>query len=198
VYREWDVDLRWAPFLLDPSIPPQGRERARQTTPDTPKSHLELRGEQAGLEFRRGRTFTPNSLLALQAGEYAQHHGTPEQVTAFHRTLFKANFTDFEDLSDVAVLVRIAGEHGFDSDDVRDALATGRYREQVDQGIAHSYEIGVTGIPTFIFNDRYAIVGAQEYDTFEMALTRLGARRRDASGPAPNATPRDGELDDFA
>ncbi len=52
VYREWDVTLKWAPFLLDPSIPPQGRERARQTTPDSPKSHLELRGERAGLEAR--------------------------------------------------------------------------------------------------------------------------------------------------
>lgn len=184
MYREWDVTLRWAPFLLDPSIPPQGRERARQTTPDTPKSHLELRGEQADLDFRRGRVFTPNSMLALQAGEYAGEHGHPEQVLAFHRALFKANFTDFEDISDVDVLVRIAGEHAFDADDVREALTSGRYRAAVDQGIAHSYEIGVTGIPTFIFNDRYAIVGAQEYDTFESALTQLGARRRDGADPA--------------
>lgn len=197
MYREWDVELKWAPFLLDPSIPPQGRERARQTTPDTPKSHLEARGESAGLEFRRGRTFTPNSMLALQAGEYAQHHGTPEQVTAFHRGLFKANFTDFENISEVEVLARIAGEHGFDADDVRDALTTDRFRAQLDQGIAHSYEIGVTGIPTFIFNDRYAVVGAQEYDTFEQALTQLGAQRRDGAQPNGGTPPPDPELSDF-
>jgi predicted DsbA family dithiol-disulfide isomerase len=199
IYREWDVDLKWAPFLLDPSVPPEGRERARQTTPDAPQSHLELRGEQAGVEFRRGRAFTPNSMLALQATEYAQHHGTPEQVTAFHRALFKAYFTDFENISDIDVLARIAGEQGFDADDLRDALATERFREQLEAGIAHSYAIGVTGIPTFIFNDRYAVVGAQEYETFEMALTQLGARRRDGVGPAPDAgqPPAASDLGDF-
>jgi predicted DsbA family dithiol-disulfide isomerase len=193
VWREWDVTLRWAPFFLDPSIPPEGRHRTPQTTADTPKSHLEARGEQGGIEFRRGRTFTPNSHLALQAGEYATEHGSTQQVMDFHRALFKAHFTDFEDLSDPAVLVRIASEQGFDADDVRDALETGRYREQVDQGIAHSYEIGVTGIPTFIFEDRYAVVGAQEYDTFVRVLEQLGARRRNGSSPAE--TPE--ELQDF-
>jgi predicted DsbA family dithiol-disulfide isomerase len=184
IQREWDVALRWAPYLLDPSIPPEGRQRTPQTNPDTPKSHLELMGEARGIEFRRGRTFTPNSHLALEAGEYATEHGTTDQVLAFHRALFKANFTDFANISDAAVLVRIAGEHGFDTDDVRDALASGRYREQVDEGIAHAYEIGVTGIPTFVFLDRYAVVGAQEYATFASVLERLGARRRDAP-PAP-------------
>lgn len=180
IYREWDVTLKWAPYLLDPSIPPEGRQRTPQTSADTPKSHLELMGEARGIEFRRGRTFTPNSHLALEVGEYVAERGTPEQVIAFNLAMFKANFTDFENINDVDVLVRIAGEHGFDADDVRDALTTGRYREQVDQGIAHSYEIGVTGIPTFIFLDQYAVVGAQEYETFANVLERLGARRRDA------------------
>lgn len=136
-------------------------------------------------------------MLALQAGEYAQHHGTPEQVTAFHRSLFKANFTDFENISDVDVLVGIAAKHDFDAVDVRDALVNGRFRAEVDEGIAHSYEIGVTGIPTFIFNDRYAVVGAQEYDTFEQALTELGARRRDGVEPEGSTPPADPELSDF-
>ncbi len=184
IHREWDVTLKWAPFLLDPSIPPQGRERQPQTTTDTPKSHLELMGEQRGIEFRRGRTFTPNSHLALQAGEYVVEHGTTEQIIAYNMAVFRAYFTDFENIADADVLVRIAGEHGFDADDVREALATGRYREPVDQGIANSYEIGVTGIPTFIFLDRYAVVGAQEYETFERALEQLGARRRPTDGDA--------------
>ena len=31
----------------------------------------------------------------------------------------------------------------------------------------------MTGVPTFIFNERYAVVGAQEYDVFEQVMGRL-------------------------
>ena len=57
-----NVDVRWAPYLLNPSIPPEGKERTPQTNADTPKSALELRGEASGITFARGRTFTPNFL----------------------------------------------------------------------------------------------------------------------------------------
>lgn len=178
IQREWDVDIEWRPFFLDPTIPPEGRQRDPQTTADTPKSHLELRGEAAGIEFRRGRTFTPNSHLALQAGEWAQEHGTLDQLHAYHRALFKAFFTDFEDLSDPEVLVRHAEEVGLDHEALRTALETKAYEEQVNQGIQHSYNIGVTGIPTFIINDQYAVVGAQDYEIFERVLEKFGAPRK--------------------
>lgn len=178
IQQEWDVDIEWRPFFLDPTIPPEGRQRDPQTTADTPKSHLELRGEAAGIEFRRGRTFTPNSHLALQAGEWAQEHGTLDQLHAYHRALFKAFFTDFEDLSDPEVLVRHAEEVGLDHEALRTALETKAYEEQVNQGIQHSYNIGVTGIPTFIINDQYAVVGAQDYEIFERVLEKFGAPRK--------------------
>ena len=57
--------------------------------------------------------------------------------------------------------------------DLRDALTTGRYRDQVDAGIEWARAIGVTGIPTFIFNEKYAVVGAQEYPVFQQVMQRL-------------------------
>ncbi len=180
LYQHWDVVLDWAPFFLDPSIPPEGRARAPQTTADTPKSDLERRGESLGIEFRRGRTFTPHTLLALQAGEFARQHGTTEQVIAFHVGLFKAYFTDFEDLMDVDVLVRHAEAAGLDGAALRAALAAGTHLDETLAGIERSYAIGVTGIPTFIINDQYAVVGAQGYATFERVFDQLGARRRPA------------------
>jgi predicted DsbA family dithiol-disulfide isomerase len=185
IQREWEVDIEWRPFFLDPTIPPEGRERAPQTSDDTPKSHLELRGEAAGIEFRRGRTFTPNSHLALQAGEWAQEHGTLDQLHAYHRAIFKAFFTDFEDLNDPDVLVRHAEEVGLDHEALRKALETKAYEEQVNEGIQHSYNIGVTGIPTFIINDQYAVVGAQDYEIFEQVFEKFGAVRK--AQPAEDA-----------
>ena len=179
LYAEWDIDLDWAPYFLDPSIPPEGRARAPQA-PDAPPTPVETRGEALGLEFRRGRTFTPHTLVALQAGAFARHHGTTAQVFAYHRALFKAYFTDFEDLMDVEVLVRHAEACGLEGAAMRAALAERTYEDEVNAEIEEAYAVGVTGIPTFILNDQYAVVGAQTRDVFERVFTQLGAQRRGA------------------
>lgn len=169
--REYPVEVRWAPFLLDPSIPPEGRSRQPMTKPGDPPSHLETRGERSGLLFARGRTFTPNSHLSLELGHWAQEQGHDGDL---HRKLFKEHFSDLGNLGDIDTLVRVAADAGLNGDEARDVLETRRYREAVDQGIEWAYAIGVTAVPTFIFNDRYAIVGAEEYPAFQRMMERLG------------------------
>ena len=175
--REWDVDVEWAPFLLDPSILPEGRERAPRTTPDTPKSALEERGESLGIEFRRGRTFTPNSHLSLQAGAFAKEHGTAEQQHEFHKAMFEAHFTNLDNLGEVETLKTLAAGIGLDVEALGEALADQRYREQIDHEIDWARSVGVTGIPTFVLNGQYAVVGAQPYEVFEQVMEELGAKR---------------------
>ena len=184
--REYrDVNVRWSPYLLNPAIPPEGQHREPQTTADTPKSHLEQMGEARDLTFSRGRTFTPNSHYALQASEFAYKHG--QHSDAFHRSLFKANFTDFENIGEIDVLARIASEHEMDGEQLRQALTNGDYRETVDEQIEWARQVGVTGIPTFIFDYKYAIVGAQEYEAFERVLGTIASEgsgeRTDAAAP---------------
>jgi len=181
--REYNVEVRWAPYLLNPSIPPEGKKCEPQTNEDTPKSHLELMGEARGVTFKRGRTFTPNSHKALEAAEFAYAHGL--DTDDFHRALFKANFEDFENIGDMDVLLRIASENGIDSDGLRQALDSGEFTEQVDTQIEWARSVGVTGIPTFIFDDKYALVGAQEFDAFEQVMATLKDERaggEDAAG----------------
>lgn len=170
--REYPVSVRWSPYLLDPSIPPEGKARTPQTSGDTPKSHLELMGEARGLTFRRGRTFTPNSHFALEASEFAYDQG--QHSEGFHRALFKANFEDFDNIGDIDVLLGIASRHGMDGAELKQALLNGDYRDRVDEQIAWARSVGVTGVPTFIFDYKYAIVGAQEYEAFERVMGTLG------------------------
>lgn len=177
LYGEWDIDLDWAPFFLDPSIPPEGRARAPQA-PDAPPTPVEARGETLGLDFRRGRTFTPHTLLALQAGAFSEATGTTQQIMDYHRALFKAYFTDFENLMDIDVLVKHADACGLDGTALREALENKTYEAEVNAGIEQSYAIGVTGIPTFILNDQYAVVGAQTHDVFERVFAQLGVKKR--------------------
>ena len=176
--REYELEVHWWPFLLDPSIPAEGREREPRTKPDDPPTHLELRGERAGITFRRGRRFTPNSHLALETAEYAQEIGHDDE--GLHRALFAAHFEGEADIGDLETLIEIGGEQGLDRDELRAVLGEGRYREQVDERITIAREIGVRGVPTFIFNERDAVVGAQEYAVFEQVMEQLEAPRRSA------------------
>ncbi len=128
-------------------------------------------GAELGLTFSRGRTWTSNSHLALEAGEFAAE---TEHAEAFHRAMFKAYFDELEDIGTVDSVVRIGASAGLDEAALRDALETGAYRQQVDDGINWARQIGVTGVPTFVVADKWAVVGAQDYSVFESLMKKLG------------------------
>lgn len=177
--QDYDLDVRFAPFLLDPTIPPEGKTRQPMTRPGDAPSALEQRGEALGIAFARGRTFTPNSHLSLEAAEFAAEKGPSH---AFHRAMFKAYFEDMENIGDLETVVRIGASSGLDGDELREALEEGRFREQVDDGIRWSSQIGVTAVPTFVFDEQYGVVGAQDRAVFESVLERLGYAPRDGNG----------------
>lgn len=179
--REYDVEVTWAPYLLDPTVPPEGRVVAPREQPGDPLSPVEQRAVDAGLHFARGRTFRPNSHLALEAGVYAQEIAFPG-AAEFHRALYRAHFELLENIGDIEVLVRIGAECGMDADALREALASGRYREQVDEEIDLMRRLGVTAVPTFVFDQQYAIVGAETYPTFQRVMEELGAAPKADAG----------------
>jgi len=168
--------VRFAPFFLDPSTPPEGKPRRQYSQPGDPPSPLEQRGASLGITFTRGRTWTSNSHLALQAGEFAEEHGDVGQ--AFHKRLFKAYFEELADIGKVDELVRLGGEAGLPADELRAALESGRYCQQVDDGLAWSHAAGVRAVPTFIFDERMGLVGAQPSEVFEELMQELGAKPR--------------------
>jgi predicted DsbA family dithiol-disulfide isomerase len=177
--QEYEVEVEFAPFLLDPTVPPEGKPRRPQSRPDGPPSPLEERGARLGIKFARGRTLTSYSHLALEAAEFARDQALAWE---FHKAMFKAYFEDLEDIGKVDVVVRVGESVGLDGTDLRQALQGGQYRALVDEGIAWSRGIGVTAIPTFIFDGRYAMVGAQEYEAFRQVMARAWHAPRDA-GP---------------
>ncbi len=89
--------------------------------------------------------------------------------------MFKAYFEDLADIGDLEVVVRVGAEVGVPVAELREALRSGRYREEVDEGVRWAQQVGVTAVPTFVLDGRYGIVGAQEAPVFEDLLqTKLG------------------------
>jgi len=121
----------------------------RIVPPDAAPTPVEQRGEALGIRFSRGRTTTSNSHLALEAAELALETG---EAARFHRRAFKAYFEDLLDIGDIDTLVRLGVAASLDGDALRRALVERRYQASVDEGIAWSRSLGVTAIPTFVFD----------------------------------------------
>ena len=76
-------------------------------------------------------------------------------------------------------LVEVGQSAGLDGDELRSSLENGDYRQQVIEGINWSRSVGVTAVPTFVFDDQYGVVGAQDYAVLRNVMTELGHAPRD-------------------
>ncbi len=144
---------------------------------------MEQRGQNLGIVFNRGRETTSYSHLALEAAEFVNQSETFDVAWAFHKRLFKAYFEDLSDIADIEVLIRAAEETGVNAQSLREALTDHRFLPAVEEGITWSRQIGVTAIPTFVFNERMGMVGAQEQPALREMMTRVGNPPREPSAP---------------
>jgi predicted DsbA family dithiol-disulfide isomerase len=83
-----------------------------------------------------------------------------------------------QDIGQWAVLRAAAEEVGLDPEAMQAAVELGMFSAVIDEHIRQASEWGITGVPTYIVDDKYEIVGAQPYSVFEKVMARLGARRK--------------------
>ena len=131
---------------------------------------LQQLAHEAGLEMTIPERI-PNSRWALEASEYAREQNQHE---AFHHAVFRKFYGEGLDMSNWDVLQEAAEEVGLDPDEMQVATESGRYRAIVDEKIHQAHSLGISGVPTYIINDQYVIVGAQPYEVFTQTLEKLG------------------------
>lgn len=128
--------------------------------------NLKSYGAQFGLQFNQLEVLS-NSHLSLLAGEFARDNG---KFHEYHEAIFKAYFTEGEDIGKVDVVNNILDELALDKDKFMAAVKDGLYEDRLEQAgnAAHINQINST--PTFIINNKYAMVGAQPVESFRKAL----------------------------
>jgi len=131
---------------------------------------LRQRGKELGIVFGN-HTLLSNSRLALEAAEYARDMGKYE---SFHETIFRYYFTEAYDIGSIDVIKSVAVEIGLDTDDMMKAISEKRYRSVLDEARKEGEKINLTGVPTFIINGKYKIVGAQPVEVFKEVFNKLG------------------------
>jgi predicted DsbA family dithiol-disulfide isomerase len=111
-----------------------------------------------------------NTRLAHESTEYAREHG---KANEFHHIVFRKVYGEGQDISKWEVLRSAAEEAGLEADDMQNVVESGKYTAEVAGQVQWAQRIGVTGVPTYVINDKYAIVGAQPYEAFKNALGQI-------------------------
>jgi predicted DsbA family dithiol-disulfide isomerase len=170
--EEYNIDLEWRPFYLYWDTPPEGRDlpayvlRARAGGSE---ERLKNMANSYGMDFRSTDRIY-NTRLAHEATEYAREHGHGNE---FHKVIFRKVYAEGQDPSDWSVLRAAAEEVGLNADEMQQLVESNHYTGFVEEQVRWAQQIGVTGVPTYVINDRYAVVGAQPYEVFKNALTQI-------------------------
>ncbi|WP_192245084.1 DsbA family oxidoreductase [Mesorhizobium silamurunense] len=176
-----NVHVRWRPFQLDPTIPQGGmdrreymlgkfgsEERIRQI-----HARIEPLGEAEGIHFAFGAIkVAPNTLDAHRVIRWAGAAGEDVQNRLVRR-LFQLNFEEGANLGDHAVLAEAAREAGMDASVVETLLPTDADVDAVRNEIATASRMGITGVPCFLLEGKYAVMGAQDADTLADAIRQV-------------------------
>jgi predicted DsbA family dithiol-disulfide isomerase len=170
--------VRWHPFQLNPDLPREGvprkayledkfggAERAAQIY-----ARVAAAGVTVGIPFAFERIERqPNTLDAHRLIAWAQARGDAGDLV---ERLFCAYFIEGRAIGERSVLSAIAGEAGFDAPAARAWLDSDEGVEDVARMDRRAREIGVGGVPFFIFNAHVAVSGAQEPDVLRGAMVQ--------------------------
>jgi predicted DsbA family dithiol-disulfide isomerase len=177
------VHVRWHPFQLNPDLPAEGADRRQYLEqkfggPARAKeiyARVEAAGATVGIPFafdaieRQPNTLDAHRLLAWAQ---SRHEGDADALVEL---LFKAYFIDGLYLGDREVLVARAEAAGYDANDARAFLASDALVSDVADADRRAREMGVSGVPFFIFEGKTAVSGAQEAATLLDAIRQARA-----------------------
>lgn len=175
--------VRWRPYRLDATIPPEGIDRTdyivrkfgSPSALDAANARLVAYGKAEGIDYHFDRiTRTPDTTDAHRLIRWA-HDAGKEDATV--ERLFAAYFTEGRDVGDRAVLAELAGEIGLDAEQIRERLLGDDDRGAVTADIEEAYRMGVTGVPCFVIDRRYAVAGAHPSEVIARTIVKAAGAR---------------------
>jgi len=188
VQDEVGVDLNWRPYRLNPDYPPEGVDQKKaleqklggaERVAEGHKMLTEL-GREVGIKFDFDAIkIGPNTLDAHRLIHWSVTESREKQDKVVD-ALFKANFEEGLNIGDHAVLLDIAEKAGLDRSVISTLLASDADRDLIIGEIDAAQKIGVNGVPFFIFDQQYAISGAQTPDVLVEALRDIAKMKAEA------------------
>ncbi|MFY0592363.1 DsbA family oxidoreductase [Roseivirga sp.] len=173
------IKVEWHPYQLDPNMVEEGLDRdtylvnkfgSIEKTQDMTK-HLTNVGKEVGINFDFGPNWLAvNTLHLHQLLHVAGQEGYKDQLK---EKFLSAYFEETKHLNKREVLNEIMAEFGWSSDRVTAVIEDDSIAYAVKSEIAHYQQLGVSGVPFFIINNKYGISGAQPSEVFLEALNSV-------------------------
>ena len=181
---EIDVEVVYRPYQLDPKAPPgtatpvveaYARKFGGYDQAHAIIDRVTQMAAGEGVEFRMDRAVRANTRLAHRLLWWAEQPGAPIAQADLKERLLQAYFHDGLDVGDPDVLADCAAELGADRDEVRAFLDGDDGAADVLEHLTFANDNGITAVPTYVIDGRWAVPGAQESDTFVAVLRRMAA-----------------------
>lgn len=175
-----DADIELKSFQLDPTLPGTSTMSSEEYLAGTkgidPKvarrmnERVASAGAEEGLAYDFDRVLVVNTFDAHRLLHVAKEYG--RQMETADR-LFRAHFEEGLNVADRLVLTEVGVQAGLHRDAVSMALTSGAYADGVRADIDEARELGISGVPFFVFDRRYAVSGAQDVAVFHDVIRRV-------------------------
>ena len=173
------VEIVWRSFQLDADLKQiKGQSvdeylgiRKGTTTEKGKEMNAYMAGvaKEVGLEYNFDIAIINNTMNAHRLSHLAAKHGIQNTM---EEALFDAYYTKGKDIGDVETLTEIGVSAGLNKVDIDTLFASDEYTEAVRMDQVEAGQIGVQGVPFFVFNNKYAVSGAQSTDVFKEILAQ--------------------------
>jgi predicted DsbA family dithiol-disulfide isomerase len=175
------VEVQWRPFFLNPWVPREGisREDYLTTKFGSVEAYKGIAGRVVDAASEEGLVYRPdlvkrqpNTTDCHRLIHWAEAKGNAGEMK---QRLMELYFRDGGDLTDTEVLVQAAADCGLDAADVRQRLATDEDVALVSGHAQEAADKGISGVPTFVFAQKYAVSGAQPAEMLARAIREVSA-----------------------
>lgn len=174
-----EINIIWRSFQLNPDVKTDTSlftydylrdykgisvDQAKQMT-----AGISERGRELGITYEFEKSVVSNTRKAHEAIHFAAAYGKQSEMK---EALLQAHFTSGKNVDDFRVLVEIASDLNLNTEAFMEALTTNKYAVEVDKDQQMAQQIGVRGVPFFVFNRKYAVSGAQPVEVFQETLEK--------------------------
>jgi protein disulfide-isomerase len=167
-------EIEWKSFQLDPTIPVQTKrtnvfEYLSESKGISLERSIQMHEQvqemavKAGLTYHFEKAVVGNSFLAHRFIQLAKTKVLGDDM---EEALFKAYFTDGKDIASASDLLMIGSSIGLIKEEMEELLQSDLFADAVDRDIQEAAQIGVRGVPFFVFDRKYALSGAQPVNAF--------------------------------
>lgn len=172
-----EIEVEWKSFQLDPTLNPDETKttfeyfKEKKGVPEAQAvqmiEQVSQMGNTAGISFNFDKAIITNTFSAHKLLHLAKKY---KKANEMEEALFIAHFIEGKNVGDINTLLDIAVSLEIDTDEVRKVLESDQLNDEVKRDFSEARSHGISGVPFFILNGKYAVSGAQPADFFAGAL----------------------------